>query len=289
MDGSDGEKPNGSELNSDNSQEAMSEELAMIVDALNAVDRDADNPAQDEGVEMISLEKSSWEANDSDNERQSRRSDTLPLADAGWQCRRGSDDTAGHHTDAATAQAESLQSNLPVRKPKSVAVMVVLSKCSCGSYLKTGTIITSVFCLVLCLVEIATLPYISLTIDTDMNRLKPVILTQIVIGFALSIIRIVCSILLLTGAIQKKAGMLLPWMAVEAVVDVGTAVVGIILCIAHFPHPHTAFIGSIEYAFTVIYVLLGGYVLIVVYSYYQTLRTNSGSVRLLEDSETAEM
>ncbi|XP_046982243.1 uncharacterized protein LOC124551283 [Schistocerca americana] len=285
MDGSDGEKPNGSELNSGNNEEATSEELAMIVDSLNAVNRDADNPAQDEGVEMISLEKNSWAVNDSDNERQRRRSDTLPLADAEWQCRNGSDDTAGHHTDAEATQAESFQSNLPVRKPKSVAVMVLLCKCCCGSYLLTGTIIISAFCAVLCLVQIA-LAYTSRTTDIDM--LKPVILTNIFIGFVLSIIRIVCSILLLIGAIQKKAGMLLPWMAVETVVDVGTAVVGIISCIVYFPHDDTAIFGSIEYAFTVIYVLLGGYFLVVVYSYYQTLCTNSGSVRLLEDSETAE-
>ncbi|XP_049794928.1 uncharacterized protein LOC126209841 [Schistocerca nitens] len=168
MDGSDGEKPNGSELNSDNSQEAMSEELAMIVDALNAVNRDADSPAQDEGVEMISLGKNSWAVYDSDNERQSSSSHTLPLADAEWQCR-----SAGHHTDAKTADAES--SNLPVRKPKSVAVMVVLRKRFCGSYFMPGTIIISVFCAVLCLVQIALLAYTSLTIDIDMNRLKPVI------------------------------------------------------------------------------------------------------------------
>ncbi|XP_049795758.1 uncharacterized protein LOC126210548 [Schistocerca nitens] len=109
-----------------------------------------------------------------------------------------------------------------------------------------------------------------------------------VIDFVLSIIRIVCSILLLIGAIQKKAGMLLPWMAVETVVDVGAAVAGIIVCIVNFPHDRTAIIGSIVYASTVIYVLLGGYFLVVVYSYYQTLCTNSDSVRLLEDSETAE-
>ncbi|XP_049864420.1 uncharacterized protein LOC126365832 [Schistocerca gregaria] len=56
--------------------------------------------------------------------------------------------------------------------------------------------------------------------------------TQLIVTLVFAIIQAICGILLLFGAIQEKAGMLLPWVVVETLVVIASTVVGIITCIA---------------------------------------------------------
>ncbi|XP_049768470.1 uncharacterized protein LOC126106293 [Schistocerca cancellata] len=98
--------------------------------------------------------------------------------------------------------------------------------------------------------------------------------TQLIVTLVFAIIQAICGILLLFGAIQEKAGMLLPWVVVETLVVIASTVVGIITCIALIAVAETATAGFIAVVFVVLYVLLSVYFLLVVYSYYQTLREN---------------
>lgn len=98
--------------------------------------------------------------------------------------------------------------------------------------------------------------------------------TQLIVGLVFAIIQAICGLLLLFGAIQEKAGMLLPWVVVETLVVIATTIIGIITCVALIAVAETATGGIIAVVAVIFYLLLSIYFLLVVYSYYQSLREN---------------
>ncbi|XP_049841822.1 uncharacterized protein LOC126292061 [Schistocerca gregaria] len=112
---------------------------------------------------------------------------------------------------------------------------------------------------------------------------------ELILGVVFSIIQFICGILLIYGAIQEKAGILLPWVVVETLLLIAVTVMGIVSCIKAFAVIESTIAGIIAVVWVVLYFLLSMYSLVVVYSYYRDLRDNPRPVRLLEDSEGAEM
>ncbi|XP_049944034.1 uncharacterized protein LOC126425134 isoform X2 [Schistocerca serialis cubense] len=251
---------------------------------MNGVYGDKTN-AKDEDVKMESPEKISQKRlmDGSHNEQQMGGFYKMLRVDAeGWSGRHCTV-TPTHH-NAAAAHADT--SIVPVTKPNTVAEMVLMHQCRCGCTLRMGTIIIAILFVSLSFVQIGTSMYYLLTyqdIDDDVNRGKLVIKTLLTEVLVYSSVQAICSVLLLYGAIQEKSGMVLPWVATEILVTIVMAVIGIIVYTGGFSDSAITVVDLNVRVFVCIisYVLLNLYSLVVVCSYYRTLREKPDTVKLI--------
>ncbi|XP_049768835.1 uncharacterized protein LOC126106539 isoform X1 [Schistocerca cancellata] len=129
---------------------------------------------------------------------------------------------------------------------------------------------------------------LSSTMDKALSQTR-VTKAELILGVFFSVIQFICGILLIYGAIQENAGILLPWVVVETLLLIAGTVMGIVSCIKAFAVIESTIAGSITVVWLVLYFLLSVYSLVIVYSYYRDLRGNPRPVRLIEESEDAEM
>ncbi|XP_049841793.1 uncharacterized protein LOC126292040 isoform X2 [Schistocerca gregaria] len=105
---------------------------------------------------------------------------------------------------------------------------------------------------------------------------------EVITGLVCGIIHTVCSIIVLVGATQEKATVLLPWIVLETL---GTAA-AIVICVVVFMAAGSY--GLLIVAMTFLLLLLNIYFLRVVYSYFRSLCERPRSAKLT-DMETAGM
>ncbi|XP_049841821.1 uncharacterized protein LOC126292059 [Schistocerca gregaria] len=253
---------------------------------MNGVYGDKTN-AKDEDVMMESPEKIAQKRlmDGRDNEQNRGRFYKMLPVDAEGRSGRYFTVTPRHYK-AAAARADT--SIVPVIKPNTVAEMVVIHQCCCGCSLRMGTIIIAILFVSLSFVQIGTSMYYLLThqyIDDVVNRgeLVSVIKALLIEVLVYSAMQAICSVLLLYGAIQEKSGMLLPWVVTEILVNIVMAVIGIIVFSGAFTSTAIAIVGLNTRVFVciVIYVLFNLYSLVVVCSYYRTLREKPDTVKLV--------
>ncbi|XP_047100126.1 uncharacterized protein LOC124717340 isoform X1 [Schistocerca piceifrons] len=242
-------------------------------------------PAKDGDVKMESPEKISQKRlmGGSDNEQHSGRFYKMLRVDAeGWSGRHCTV-TPRHHNEAAAHADTSI---VPVIKPNTVAEMVLMHQCCCGCTLRMCTIIIAILFVSLSFVQIGTSMYYLLTyqdIYDDVNRGELVIKTLLTEVLVYSAMQAICSVLLLYGAIKEKSGMVLPWIATEILVTIVMAVIGVIVYTGGFSDSAIAVVDLKVRVFVciIIYVLFNLYSLVVVCSYYRTLREKPDTVKLI--------
>ncbi|XP_049769152.1 uncharacterized protein LOC126106804 [Schistocerca cancellata] len=138
-----------------------------------------------------------------------------------------------------------------------------------------GTVAAIVICMVVFIAASSYSVIIFLLVFADTKL-------EVIISLVWGIIHTVCSIIVLVGATQEKASMLLPWIVLETL---GTAV-AIVICVVVFMAAGSY--GLFIVALTFLLLLLNIYFLRVVYSYFRTLCERPRPAKLT-DIETAGM
>lgn len=190
---------------------------------------------------------------------------------------------------------------------------VVFRSCCCGCTLKTGTILIALWYQAASVVQLATMAYRwetgdymggandqtlqrvfspeegSLLRRPYLNSLE-IMYTYplLIISLVMNVFEVISCAMLLYGAMKERYGFVLPWMIIETIIVTSSSVVMVQVSSAFLSDKEFYTAGIIGLIFCCLFVVVNGYLILVVYSFYRSLRAQLSSKQLLINEEAPE-
>ncbi|XP_047099753.1 lysosomal-associated transmembrane protein 4B-like [Schistocerca piceifrons] len=190
---------------------------------------------------------------------------------------------------------------------------VLFKSCCCGCTLKTGTILIALWYQAASVVQLATMAYRWETGDymggsndqtlqrvfdpEEANLLRRPYLNSLeimytypllIISLMMNVFEVVSCAMLLYGAMKERYGFVLPWMIIETLIVASSSVVMVQVSSAFLSDKEFYAAGIVGLLFCCAFVVVNGYLILVVYSFYRSLRMQLSSKQLLINEEAPE-